>query len=287
MLLKPWGVRFCPALPTTLPGWNASRNYACWTYFWRCIDYLWDVPSRRIKSFMFIPEKGGLNLSKGFFWDWRNENNTLFIFVLLAFTQRTWHTYIHTYTHTSTRIHMPTHTHTTQTATICDKLLWPQLQETLLRRFQLPCLAWTWHTVTRPWPRMTWSLQCVQLRQGMVHLGVPCHLNQCDFLNHNDSWHGYPWIHRVFWNMNWRPHFIFSMGFLCKGLDRRHINHYTMEAFYALYKMWCEGQDMDEKEVASSRRFRDIYSQQWASTLQMRELSQHARCLLYYTIILF
>ena len=112
MLLKPWGVRFCPALPTTLPGWNASRNYACWTYFWRCIDYLWDVPSRRIKSFMFIPEKGGLNLSKGFFWDWRNENNTLFIFVLLAFTQRTWHTYIHTYTHTHIHTHTHAHTHT-------------------------------------------------------------------------------------------------------------------------------------------------------------------------------
>ena len=112
MLLKPWGVRFCPALPTTLPGWNASRNYACWTYFWRCIDYLWDVPSRRIKSFMCIPEKGGLNLSKGFFWDWRNENNTLFIFVLLAFTQRTWHTYIHTYTHTHPHAYTCPHTHT-------------------------------------------------------------------------------------------------------------------------------------------------------------------------------
>ena len=84
----------------------------------------------------------------------------------------------------------------------------------------------------------------------------------------------------------WCPNLIcFSVGFLCKGLDRRHINHYTMEAFYALYKMWCEGQEIEEKEVASSRRFRDIYSQQWASTLQMRELSQHARCLLYFALV--
>ena len=183
--------------------------------------------------------------------------------------ERTWHT----------------HTDTTQTATIYDKLPWPQLQKTPVQRFQLPCLAWKWNTATRPWPRMMWSLQCVQLRQGMVHPGVPCHLNLCDtFLT--------VVIHDMAVSESigsfevWCPNLIcFSVGFLCKGLDRRHINHYTMEAFYALYKMWCEGQEIEEKEVASSRRFRDIYSQQWASTLQMRELSQHARCLLYFALV--
>ena len=38
-----------------------------------------------------------------------------------------------------------------------------------------------------------------------------------------------------------------------------------------------KGQGIESSEIASNRRFRDIYDQQWRRTLCMRELSQHAR----------
>ena len=58
----------------------------------------------------------------------------------------------------------------------------------------------------------------------------------------------------------------------------RHINHMTIEAFYHLYEFWAEGAGISAEQKASSRTFRDIYDQRWAAVLQMRELTQHARC---------
>ena len=172
-VLKPRGVSFCHVFPSPIQGWNASRNHACWTYFWCCTDYLCDFHSRTIKSFMFVP-KGA----------YMCPNYWLKIVLYSSFGGLLLgpHTYAHP--HASTDTDIP------PKATICDKLLWPQLQEMRLQRFQLPCLAWTWRTVTRPWPRLMWSLQCVQLHQGMVHLGVPC-------FGTSDLWYTHLWIHWV------------------------------------------------------------------------------------------
>lgn len=57
----------------------------------------------------------------------------------------------------------------------------------------------------------------------------------------------------------------------------RHINHMTMEAWYAEYLSYCESHGVGESERCSSRTFRNTYDHHWKPILKMRETSQHAR----------
>lgn len=61
------------------------------------------------------------------------------------------------------------------------------------------------------------------------------------------------------------------------GLQIRHMNHMTVEAFYQIYLMWGQGSGVPEGEVASRTCFRDTYETNWKKTLKMRTVSQHAR----------
>lgn len=57
----------------------------------------------------------------------------------------------------------------------------------------------------------------------------------------------------------------------------RHMQHTTMEAFYELYVMWCDGNAIPDADRAKSRLFSMIYELRWKSILQFRTVSQHAR----------
>ena len=51
----------------------------------------------------------------------------------------------------------------------------------------------------------------------------------------------------------------------------------SMEAFYDLYKLWCNGNGSEEGEVAKNRCFAQVYEERWKHLIQFRETSQHAR----------
>ena len=61
----------------------------------------------------------------------------------------------------------------------------------------------------------------------------------------------------------------------CSGMAPRHMQHSTMEAFYELYLLWCDGNAITDR--AKNRLFSMIYEQRWKSILQFRTVSQHAR----------
>lgn len=63
----------------------------------------------------------------------------------------------------------------------------------------------------------------------------------------------------------------------CSGMAARHMQHTTMEAFYELYVMWCDGNAIPDADRAKSRLFSMIYELRWKSILQFRTVSQHAR----------
>ncbi|CAJ1432458.1 unnamed protein product [Effrenium voratum] len=54
----------------------------------------------------------------------------------------------------------------------------------------------------------------------------------------------------------------------------------TMEAWYEIYKMWADGSALPEDEIAKVRTFSTTYESIWKPILQMRTVSQHARCTL-------
>jgi hypothetical protein len=139
-------------------------------------------------------------------------------------------------------------------------------QEILRLRCPRPCLVEIGSTRSSHWLAPMLSVLLPWLHQGMDQL-----VESWDYKIF--IWFPLPLL------FSWIPqkivgwfHEIESLGLL-----PRHINHYTMEAFYDLYKMYCVGQGIESSEIASNRRFRDIYDQQWRRTLCMRELSQHAR----------
>ncbi|CAL1129947.1 unnamed protein product, partial [Cladocopium goreaui] len=52
------------------------------------------------------------------------------------------------------------------------------------------------------------------------------------------------------------------------GLQPRHLQHMSMEAFYDLYKLWCNGNGSEEGEVAKNRCFAQVYEESRKCTLQ-------------------
>lgn len=54
----------------------------------------------------------------------------------------------------------------------------------------------------------------------------------------------------------------------------------TMESFFELYKMWAEGSGLSDEELAKPRTFANVY-ESWKHVLKMREVSQHARPLMF------
>lgn len=64
---------------------------------------------------------------------------------------------------------------------------------------------------------------------------------------------------------------------IISGLSPRHMQHTTMEAFYELYLMWCDGSSIPEDQRAKSRCFAGVYGGDWQQCLKFRAPSQHAR----------
>lgn len=62
------------------------------------------------------------------------------------------------------------------------------------------------------------------------------------------------------------------------GLQPRHLQHMSMEAFFELYQLWASGNECEGKEVAKYRTFGQIYHERWRDLICFRETSQHARC---------
>lgn len=65
--------------------------------------------------------------------------------------------------------------------------------------------------------------------------------------------------------------------YILGDLQPRHINHMTIEAFHAEYKMWADSAAVPPEQIASSRTFRCCY-EGWKHLLVMRKISQHSRC---------
>ncbi|CAL1157939.1 unnamed protein product [Cladocopium goreaui] len=59
------------------------------------------------------------------------------------------------------------------------------------------------------------------------------------------------------------------------GMQPRHLQHMSMEAFYELYLLWGSGNGDTRDDLAKSRCFSLVYEERWKGLLQFRETSQH------------
>lgn len=63
------------------------------------------------------------------------------------------------------------------------------------------------------------------------------------------------------------------------GMQPRHLQNMSIEAFYDLYVLWCKGNDYEDAEISKVRTFSYVFEEKWKHLLKFREISQHARSL--------